>query len=107
MHIQGLKKVIGLSLVGIDPIMTWQAESFAKLRQLRYLLLDKCLVNGNFSGWSQELRWLQWRYFPHAVLPWNLKSPNLVVLDLANSPNLTCVWAKDFDNEVGTIYHIK
>ena len=106
MHTQGLKKVLGLSLVGVDSCTAWHAEAFAKMKELRYLLLDGCSINGNFSIWSKDLRWLQWRYCPHEVLPWNLKLPYLSVLNLNNSSNLTHVWHEDLE-EVRTIYHTR
>jgi hypothetical protein len=94
-----LDKVLALSLIGTDPSKTWQAKLFKKMPELKYLLLDGCSINGDFSGWSEELRWLQWRYFPYAELPSTLNLPNLVVLNLANSL-LTCFWNKKFEKEV-------
>ena len=106
MQTKGLEKVLAVSLSGVEHSVSWQAESFAKLRELRYLLLDGCEVDGNFSGWSEELRWLQWRHFPHEELPWNLHSPNLAVLDLSESPHLSRVWAGNFENKVIILHDI-
>ncbi|KAG0598639.1 hypothetical protein M758_12G090000, partial [Ceratodon purpureus] len=102
----GLKKVLGLSLVGVESSIAWQVETFAKMKELRYLLLDGCSINGNFSTWPEDLRWLQWRYCPHEVLPWNLKLPYLSVLNLNDSSNLTHVWHEGFE-EVRTIHHTR
>ncbi|KAG0606661.1 hypothetical protein M758_9G158500 [Ceratodon purpureus] len=93
----GLKKVLGLSLIGVDSSTPWQAKAFAKMKELRYLLLDGCSINGNFSTWSEDLRWLQWRYCSHGVLPSDLKLPHLSVLNINNSSNLTHVWDEDLE----------
>ncbi len=91
-----------LSLVGRDSTSTvLKAEAYAKMRELRYLLVDDgCEMNGDFSEWSEELRWLQWRYFPHEELPKSLKLQKLAVLDLSHSEHLTRVWTKDIEVEV-------
>lgn len=100
MHIQGLNEVIALSVVRACTGIACKAEEYAKLKELKYLLLDGCHVNGNFSEWSKELRWLQWRSLPHQELPLSLNLPNLVVLDLGESNHLTRVWSRDFKLEV-------
>jgi hypothetical protein len=93
-------EILALSLVGVDPsFVTWQADSFARLMKLRYLFLDGCLVNGKFSHWPEDLRWLQWRNCPLSELPSDLKLQNLAVLDLANSPHLTCVWTRHCEQQ--------
>jgi hypothetical protein len=102
--VQILNEVLALTIVGIISSTTCKAESYTNMIELRYLLLDGCFINGNFSGWSQELKWLQWRYFPHQELPSSLKLPNLVVLDLSNSTTLTHIWTKDFEEDVRVIY---
>ena len=87
--------------------MVNKAESYAKLRELRYLLLDDgCSINGNFSKWSKELKWLQWRYFPYKELPESLYLQNLAVLDLSDSHCLTRVWSKDMEIEVRIVFYI-
>ena len=64
-------------------------------------------MNGDFSDWSEELRWLQWRYFPHEELPSSLMAPNLTVLDLGNSDCLIRVWdIKHLESEVESLYLI-
>jgi hypothetical protein len=97
--------VRALSLVGRESSSAvCKAEAYAKMRELRYLLLDDgCEVNGNFSEWSEELRWLQWRYFPDEELPQSLKLQKLAVLDLSHSVHLSRVWAKDIEVEVRTM----
>jgi hypothetical protein len=51
-------------------------------------------MNGDFSNWSNEVRWLQWKHLPHKKLPSSLELPNLAILDLANNNCLTCVSSK-------------
>ncbi|KAG0605274.1 hypothetical protein M758_9G045100 [Ceratodon purpureus] len=77
-----------------SPSIVNKAEAYATMKDLRYLFLDKCLVNGDFSGWSDELKWLRWRSFPHRELPTSFNIQNLAILDLANSRSLTHVWAR-------------
>jgi hypothetical protein len=90
LDVQSSNEVVAISLSGGgSPSTVWKAEVFAKMKELRYLLLDGCKVKGDFSGWSKELRWLQWRYFPYDKLPLDLKVQYLAVLDLANSFHLT------------------
>jgi hypothetical protein len=93
-------------MIGENSGIACNAELYARMRELRYLLLDKCPVNGDFSDWPEELRWLQWRYFPYEELPSSLNLPNLAVLDLASSKCLTSIWAKDFKVEVRLPYAI-
>ncbi|KAG0561340.1 hypothetical protein KC19_9G056900 [Ceratodon purpureus] len=76
-----------------------KAEAYAMMKDLRYLFLDRCLVKGDFSGWSNELKWLQWRSFPHQELPPSFNIQNLAILDLANSHSLTHVWARNSEIE--------
>jgi hypothetical protein len=105
---QGLNEVlIAFSLIGSDSSITYKAESLARMKELNYLLLDGCQMSGDFSKWSKEVRWLQWRQFPYEVIPQNLNLSNLVALDLAESLVLTHVWTEDFKIEVSSIvYHI-
>ena len=65
--------------------MVFEAEQFAKMKELKYLILNNCHVKGDFSEWSKELRWLQWRNFPFDEIPCSLKCPKLVTLDLSYS----------------------
>lgn len=106
LHVQGSDEVLALSVIGENSGTACKSELYARMRELRYLLLDGCPVNGDFSNWSEELRWLQWRYYPYEELPSSLKLPNLAVLDLGNSKVLTHVWVKDFDVEVRLLYII-
>jgi hypothetical protein len=103
--LQGTQKVRGLTTSGIQNTRNgneaiWQAEHFASLNELRILILDHCDVKGNFSKWSRELRWLQWRHSNHTELPLDLQLPNLIVLDLAYNKDLYCIWPKDVEIQV-------
>jgi len=77
-----------------------QAERFASLNELRILILEDCDVRGDFSKWSVELRWLQWRHSNLNELPHDLRLPNLIVLDLTYNKHLYCIWPKDFEIQV-------
>ncbi|KAG0557244.1 hypothetical protein KC19_11G113000 [Ceratodon purpureus] len=72
----------------------YECESFAKMTNLHYLILDGCDVSGNFDMVSKELRWLQWRNMPlkHVPRMWNFL--NLVALDFSNSPGLASIWTE-------------
>ncbi len=102
---QGTKKVRGLTTSGIQDRgngnkAIWQAERFASLNELQILILEDCDVKGDFSKWSRELRWLQWRHLNLIELPRDLQLPNLIVLDLAHNEHLYSIWPKDFEIQV-------
>lgn len=48
LHVQDLNEVIAITLVGVNHGKAFQAEQLAKMKELRYLLLDGCQVNGYF-----------------------------------------------------------
>ena len=103
--LQGTEKVRGLTTSGIRDRgngneAIWQAERFASLNELRILILEDCDVKGDFSKWSKELRWLQWRHLNLIELPHDLQSPNLIVLDLAHNKHLYCIWREKSEIQV-------
>ncbi|CAK9200067.1 unnamed protein product [Sphagnum troendelagicum] len=67
---------------------------------LHALLLDDCNIEGDFSKWPKKLRMLSWPCSPILELPTTLNLPNLVVLNLSQSKNLTCLWAQDIGIQV-------
>ena len=72
--LQGIEKVRGLTTSGIQKRgngneAIWQAERFASLNELQILILEDCDVRGDFSKWSWEMRWLQWRHLNLNELP--------------------------------------
>ena len=102
---QGTEKVRGLTTSGIQERgngneAIWQAEHFASLNELQILILEDCDVEGDFSKWSKELRWLKWRSLNLVELPRDLRLPNLIVLDLAYNKHLHYIWPKDFGMQV-------
>ena len=102
---QIFNEVLALTVVGTSPSKTSNAELYAYMTELKYLLLDNCPIDGNFSGWSEGLKWLQWRYMPHQKLPSSLILPrSLVVLDLSDSNSLTHIWAEDIEIDVRVTY---
>lgn len=97
--VQGTDRIRGLTLSPIESnfsTVTYAAAQFASMHELHLLILDGCIVEGDdFSSWSEELRWLQWRWSPCTELPFHLKLPKLTVLDLTDSINLSCLWKED------------
>jgi hypothetical protein len=96
--VQGTDRVRGLKLSTVErkSITTFESRLFAPMDELHLLVLDGCAVVGDdFSRWSQEMRWLQWRWLPCANLPSHVKLPNLAVLDLTDSNNLSQLWQED------------
>ena len=53
---QGSDEGLAPSISQVDPNTVCSAEHFARMRELRHLRLEGCRVEGNFSGWSAELR---------------------------------------------------
>lgn len=106
-QVQGSDVISALSVIGEKSGLVCQAEVYGRMKELQYLFLDGCPVNGDFSSWSEELKWLQWKYFPHGQLPLSLDLPSLAVLDLSNSKCLTQVWVRDLEQEVRLLYFLK
>ncbi|CAM6016151.1 unnamed protein product [Sphagnum balticum] len=92
---EGTSKIRSFSLVGSNLNTQLVAKKFAKMTKLHFLHLGGHHVEGNFSTWSKELRWLDWSFSPIVGLPPTLNVPNLVVLNLTGCMNLTCLWAED------------
>jgi hypothetical protein len=96
--VQGTDRVRGIKLSRseTESALPYAPEQFAGMEELHLLILDGCSVEGeDYSSWSPELRWLQWRSIPCAELPSQLNLPNLAVLDLTDSGNLTHLWAEN------------
>ena len=96
-------KTRGICLAVIDPdikdgffpesTISLEASKLRRMQELHLLRLDGCnMVHDDFSSWSQQLRWLQWRSYQFRSLPPQLKLPQLVVLDLSHSYKLRCLW---------------
>ncbi len=73
------------------------AENYIGMTRLHFLLLDGDNVKGDFSTWSQELSWLQWKSSDISALPLELDLRNLVVLDLTSNKKLTQIWPNDLE----------
>ncbi len=65
------------------------AENYIGMTKLHFLLLDGDNVKGDFSTWSRELSWLQWRSSDISALPLELDLRKLAVLDLTSNKQLT------------------
>ena len=75
------------------PTISFEATKLGRMQELHLLRLDGCNMvhDGSCSG-SQQLRWVQWRWYQFTSLPPQLKLPQLVVLDLKYSYDLECLW---------------
>ncbi|CAM6061252.1 unnamed protein product [Sphagnum tenellum] len=96
---QGTVTVRGLSVAGAKDGAAWKAETYTRMSELHFLILDHCQVKGNFSTWSEELRWLQWWSLPLSELPPTLSLLNLSVLDLTGSKSVTRISPKNSNDE--------
>ncbi|CAK9880608.1 unnamed protein product, partial [Sphagnum jensenii] len=88
---EGTNKVRGLSTFGVGHSgigATNVAKNYEGMKRLHFLLLDGGYVKGDFSTWSQELRWLQWTDSNLSALPSTLDLRKLVVLDLTSNKKL-------------------
>ncbi|CAK9253780.1 unnamed protein product, partial [Sphagnum jensenii] len=92
---KGSGKIRGFSLSLSNLGTPIVANFFARMIGLHALLLDDCNIEGDFSTWPKKLRMLSWPCSPILDLPTTLNIPNLVVLNLSQSQNLTCLWAQD------------
>jgi hypothetical protein len=98
--LQGTNRVRGLSVAGKVNGAACVAENYTSMKELHFLVLDGCDVKGDFSTWSLELSWLQWRSSPLSALPLKLDLLKLAVLDLTDSKSLTQIWPSDSELEV-------
>jgi hypothetical protein len=73
------------------------AENYVGMNRLHFLLLDGDNVKGDFSTWSRELSWLQWRNSDLSALPFELNLRKLAVLDLTSNEQLTQIWPNDLE----------
>ncbi|CAM6061269.1 unnamed protein product [Sphagnum tenellum] len=107
---QGTDRVRGLSVAGAKDGAAWKAETYTRMSELHFLILDHCQVKGDFSRWSEELRWLQWWSLPLSELPPTLSLLNLSVLDLTGSKsNLNlhgCSTLKALPDSVGELVEL-
>ena len=79
-----------------ESTISCEASKLGRMQELHLLILDGCnVVPDDFSSWSQQLRWLQWRWNRLRSFPPQLKLPHLVVLDLSWSRELRCLWEKN------------
>ncbi|CAK9229345.1 unnamed protein product, partial [Sphagnum troendelagicum] len=98
-HREGTNRVRGLSVAGKGNGAACVAENYTSMNALHFLLLDGCDVKGDFSTWSLELSWLQWRSSPLSALPLKLDLLKLAVLDLTDSKSLTRISPSDSELE--------
>jgi hypothetical protein len=70
------------------------AQNYEGMSRLHFLLLDGDNVKGDFSTWSRELSWLQWRDSDLSALS-KLDLQKLAVLDLTSNKQLMQIWPND------------
>ncbi len=73
------------------------AENYIGMSRLHFLLLDGDNVKDDFSTWSRELSWLQWRDSDLSTLPLELDLRKLAVLDLTSNKELIEIWPNDLE----------
>jgi hypothetical protein len=73
------------------------AENYTGMSRLHFLLLDGDNVKGDFSTWSRELTWLQWKYSDILKLPSELNLRKLAVLNLTSNKELMQIWPNDLE----------
>ncbi|CAK9220124.1 unnamed protein product [Sphagnum troendelagicum] len=98
--LQNKEVVRGLSTFGVgrgDINATNVAENYIGMNRLHFLLLDGDNVKGDFSTWSRELSWLQWRNSDLLALPLELNLQKLAVLDLTSNKQLMQIWPNDLE----------
>ncbi len=73
------------------------AQNYIGMNKLHFLLLDGDNVKGDFSTWSRELNWLQWRNSNLSTLPLELDLQKLAVLNLISNKKLMQIWPNDLE----------
>ncbi|KAG0564195.1 hypothetical protein KC19_8G091100 [Ceratodon purpureus] len=67
---------------------------FTKMRNLHFVILDGCFINGDFRTISKKLRYLRWREMPVIQRFPILNLSNLISLDFSYSSEVASLWAK-------------
>ncbi|KAJ8569878.1 hypothetical protein K7X08_006455 [Anisodus acutangulus] len=73
--------------------VTFHTRAFQRMVNLRLLQINHVKLVGNFKLLPAELKWLQWKGCPLEVIPPELWSRKIAVLDLSESM-ITHVWKK-------------
>ncbi|MCD7450686.1 hypothetical protein HAX54_008140, partial [Datura stramonium] len=73
--------------------LTFHTKAFQCMINLRLLRINHVKLVGNFKLLPAELKWLQWKGCPLEVIPPELLSRKIVVLDLSESM-ITRFWNK-------------
>lgn len=71
------------------------AAKFQKMTAIHFLQLDGACIEGDFSKWSSNIRWLQWRATTLTKMPPRLRCLFLTHLDLSYSKKLIHLWSYD------------
>lgn len=73
--------------------LTFHTRDFQCMVKLRLLQINHVKLVGNFKLFPADLKWLQWKGCPLKVIPLELLSRKIAVLDLSESM-ITQVWYK-------------
>ncbi|CAN6700133.1 unnamed protein product [Malus baccata var. baccata] len=71
--------------------VAFKAETYSKMHNLEFLLLNNVKINGDYGDFPKNLVWLSWRGFPLDSIPANFCLEYVVALELHNS-RLQHVW---------------
>ncbi|KAL1802233.1 hypothetical protein ACET3Z_030880 [Daucus carota] len=79
------------------------AETFRRIRKLRFLQLTGVNLIGGFEGTLEKLRWLCWEYCPLKCFPSEFNPQKLVVLQLPCS-SMIQMWKSDNVGTTSRVY---
>ncbi|KAJ6960298.1 hypothetical protein NC653_038354 [Populus alba x Populus x berolinensis] len=77
-------EAIFLDMPGIKEAQ-WSMKAFSEMSKLRLLKIDNVQLSEGPEDLSNELRFLEWNYYPSKSLPAGLQVDKLVELHMANS----------------------
>ncbi|KAG0568439.1 hypothetical protein KC19_6G019900 [Ceratodon purpureus] len=97
---KGTQEIRGLSLVGVESDKVFDASKFDKLTEIHLLQLSRARIEGDFSKWSTNIRWLDWTRSSLVEVPCGLHILYLTHLDLSHSWKLTRLWSQDDNAQV-------
>lgn len=100
--LQATSEVRGVCLTMMEQ-EEWGTTAFAGMDVLQLLVLSNGSITGDFSLFSKELRWFQWRNCPLECLPLELTLQKVAVLDMVGSKISTLSAAHKFEVITNTL----
>ncbi|KAL8087615.1 hypothetical protein AgCh_037676 [Apium graveolens] len=79
--------------------VTLNADTFKRMRKLRFLKFEKVNLTGSLEQKFEDLRWLNWKHCPLECLPSEFYPQKLAILELTYS-NIRTMW------EVNMVTHV-